>query len=133
MILVMMMKLTMEKAMRINEIITEDSQSELRRSSVHGLPDADVFDDLDNSSPYHMYRFGVALAGSPDIFGKTDGPTRSNLVTIGYTDADREIINAAKRKQGRKTTKLSSRHSQEMPEINTQSAVAVKKTNKYGI
>ena len=119
--------------MRINEIITEDSQGELRRSSVHSLPDADVFDDLDNSSPYHMYRFGVALAGSPDIFGKTDGPTRSNLVTIGYTDADREIINAAKRKQGRKTTKLSSRHSQETPEVNVQSAVAAKKTNKYGV
>ena len=131
----MMMKLMMGRAMRINEIITEDnkSKSDLRRASVHALPDADVFDDLDNSSPYHMYRFGIALAGSPDIFSKTDGPTRSNLVTIGYTDADRDIIDAAKRKQGRKTTKLTSKHSRETPEVNVQSTVAAKKTNKYGV
>jgi hypothetical protein len=116
--------------MKINEVIVESS---LRTSSVHSLPDAEVFDDLDNSSPYHMYRFGVALAGSPDNFGDTDGPTRSNLVTIGYTEADREIIDATKRKQGRTSTKISKKHSQETPDVNTQSPIITRKKNKYGI
>jgi hypothetical protein len=116
--------------MKINEVIVESS---LRTSSVHSLPDAEVFDDLDNSSPYHMYRFGVALAGSPDNFGDTDGPTRSNLVTIGYTEADREIIDATKRKQGRTSTKISKKQSQETPDVNTQSPVTSAKKNKYGI
>jgi len=116
--------------MKINEVIVESS---LRKSSVYSLPDAEVFDDLDNSSPYHMYRFGVALAGSPDNFGDTDGPTRSNLVTIGYTEADREIIDATKRKQGRTSTKISKKQSQETPDVNTQSPVTSAKKNKYGI
>ena len=116
--------------MKINEVIVESS---LRTSSVYSLPDAEVFDDLDNSSPYHMYRFGVALAGSPDNFGDTDGPTRSNLVTIGYTEADREIIDATKRKQGRTSTKISKKQSQETPDVNTQSPVTSAKKNKYGI
>jgi len=116
--------------MKINEVIVESS---LRTSSVHSLPDAEVFDDLDNSSPYHMYRFGVALAGSPDNFGDTDGPTRSNLVTIGYTEADREIIDATKRKQGRTSTKISKKQSQETPDVNTQSPIITRKKNKYGI
>jgi hypothetical protein len=118
--------------MKINEIIVEGSES-LRKSSVYALPDAEVFDDLDNSSPYHMYRFGVALAGSPDNFGDTDGPTRSNLVMIGYTEADREIINATKLKQGRSATKLSKKQSQETPDVNTHSPLIAAKKNKYGV
>jgi hypothetical protein len=118
--------------MKINEIIVEGSDA-LRKSSVYALPDAEVFDDLDNSSPYHMYRFGVALAGSPDNFGNTDGPTRSNLVMIGYTEADRAIIDAAKVKQGRRSTKLSKKQSQETPDININSPVNPVKKNKYGI
>jgi hypothetical protein len=106
--------------MKINEIVTE---GKLRTSTKYALPDAEVFDDLDNSSPYHMYRFGIALAGSPDNFGDVDGPTRSNLVTIGYTDADREIIDAAKRQQGRTSTRLTKKKSQEMPDVNRQSPV----------
>jgi hypothetical protein len=109
--------------MKINEVIIEGA---LRTSSKYALPDAEVFDDLDNGHPYYMYRFGVALAGSPDNFGDINGPTRSNLVTIGYTDADREIIDAAKRHLGRKSTRISKKKSQEMPDVNRQSPVQPK-------
>jgi hypothetical protein len=109
--------------MKITEIITE---SVLTKSAKAAIPNLEVYDDLDNSSPYHMYRFGVALAGAPDLGGDDYGPTRSNLITIGYSDADQEIIDATKKSMGRKSTRITNKYSREVDAVNKQSPVQPK-------
>lgn len=118
--------------MKITEIINEGrphkktKAEKLTKSAKEAIPNLEVYDDLDNSSPYHMYRFGIALAGSPDIETDSSGPTRSNLVTIGYTDADQDIIDATKRAQGRTATRITNKYSQEVDNVNTKSPVQPK-------
>lgn len=109
--------------MKISEVITE---GKLKKSPEHAIPDMQVFDDLDNQNPYHMYRFGLALAGSPDHADSEYGPTGSNLVTVAYSDSDTEKINAAKRIMGRTSTGITKIDSQEMPGVNKQSPVQPK-------
>lgn len=106
--------------MKIADIISE---SKFKKSAEHAIPDMQVFDDLDNQNPYHMYRFGLALAGAPDHVDSDYGPTGSNLVTVAYSDADTDKINAAKRIMGRKSTGITKVDSQEMPGVNKQSPV----------
>lgn len=117
--------------MKINEIITEGA---FKKSAEHAIPDMQVFDDLDNQNPYHMYRFGLALAAAPGPTDSEYGPTGSNLVTVAYSDADTDKINAAKRIMGRTSTGITKVDSQEMPGINKQSPVQprgpVKRKNK---
>lgn len=108
--------------MKINEIITE-SKERLRQGAERGIPDLETYDYLDNNNhPYMAYRFGIALAVSPDTHMDREGPIGSKFTTIGYTDADREIIEKAKQIIGVKGTKHSSgKTSQEMDFVNTQS------------
>ena len=81
--------------MRAKEFINEALGSQnMDRGSAATIPNAHYFPDLDNSSGYEAYRWGVALAGMPDYPMPTDGPTGQKLVTIGYTDADDLIIDS---------------------------------------
>jgi hypothetical protein len=110
--------------MKINEIISE---SKLRTGAKLALPDLETYKDLDNNNnPYLAYRFGVALAGSPDISTDPAGPIASQFATIGYTDADKEIIDGAKRMMGVKSKQQSPSASTELPWVNTQSPVQPK-------
>jgi hypothetical protein len=118
--------------MKITEIISE---SKLRKASREALPDLQAYKDLDNNNnPYLAYRFGIALAGSPDITMDPEGPIGSEFTTIGYTDADKAIIDGAKRNMGVKSKTKSSKGSKELPWVNTQSPVQprgpVKRKNK---
>jgi hypothetical protein len=118
--------------MRAKEFIVESDK--LRRSAEAAIPDAHFYPSLDNSSPYHSYRYGVALAGSPDYPMDKDGPTQSKMVTLAYTDADAEIINAANKTMGVKGKALTSKHSQESSTVDANnSPVATIKRNKYGV
>jgi hypothetical protein len=117
--------------MRAHEFILEEKK--LRRSAEAALPDAHFYPALDNSSPYASYRFGIALAGSPDDTMDKDGPTQSKLVTLAYTDGDAEIINAANKTMGVKSKSLSSKHSQESSTVYNTSPVAKRKRNRYGV
>ena len=81
------------------------------------------------------YRFGMALAVAPETHMDREGPIGSKFTTIGYTEADREIIDKAKKIIGVKGTKQSSgKGSQEMDFVNTQSPFRpkgpVKRKNK---
>lgn len=110
--------------MKINEIISE---GKLRKSAKLALPDLETYRDLDNNNnPYLAYRFGVALAGSPDMPTDPSGPIASQFATIGYTDADREIIDGAKKMMGVKSKQQSPNTSKELPWVNTQSPVQPK-------
>lgn len=121
--------------MRAKEFINEESKP-LRKSVEQSLPNFTSSDALDNNNhPYLAYRFGVALAASPDpdnMYKK--GPVGSNFNMVDYTDADEEIRKAAAKRMGIKFNKGTGKGSEELKNvINKKSPVAKPKRNKYGI
>jgi hypothetical protein len=111
--------------MRANEFIQEGKGREpLRKGSIAGLPGARFYPDLDNSSPYHSYRFGMAMAGAPDIDMQKEGPTGQKMVTISYSDACDEIVDSAAGHLGFKHKKLTPKGSNETDNVGTMSPVA---------
>ena len=109
--------------MKINEVITEDR---LRKDSRYALPNMRIHPQLDNSSPYMAYRFGVALAGAPVQGTDKSGPTGQKLLTIGYTEADDDIVQAAEKMMGIKSVEITSKQSKEVPLVNTRSPIQPK-------
>lgn len=118
--------------MRAREFIDE-SKEQLRQSVKDAMPAPRIHPTLDNSSPYHSYRYGIALAGSPTDDMDVDGPFGQKLLTIGYTEADREIIKHADKIIGAKSNKMGSDNSKEADFINKTSPVSKPKRNKYGV
>jgi len=111
--------------MRIRDLLDESAGREpLRKGAIAGLPGARYYPELDNSSPYHSYRFGMALAGAPDIDMEKEGPTGQKMVTISYTDACDEIIDSAATHLGFKHKKLTPKGSNELDTTGTISPVA---------
>lgn len=112
--------------MKINEIIVENkSQGKLRKSSSNALPNLETWHQLDNNNcPYLAYRFGVALAPSPDTSAlPKKGPMGSNFTTIGYTEADDEILAGAAKAMGVTPSKESDNDSYELDSVNKTSPV----------
>lgn len=110
--------------MKIRDLFEGGGREPLRKGSIAGLPGARYFPELDNSSPYHSYRFGMALAGSPDVEMQKEGPTGQKMVTISYTSACDDIINAAADHLGFKHENLTPSGSDELDTIGTVSPVA---------
>lgn len=109
--------------MRAKEFVIERKES-LDPVPKKAIPNVHQYSDLDNSSPYHSYRFGVALAGMPDYPAALEGPFQQKLITIGYTDADEEIIKATGKHLGFQGVVITSKTSKELPDTNTVSPVA---------
>jgi hypothetical protein len=109
--------------MRAKDFIYE-AQTKMQDDAVSGIPGAHRWDALDNSSPYHAYRFGVALAGMPDYPMNLEGPVGQKTVTIGYTEADDEIIKATGKHLGFQGLVLTPRGSKELSSTDTKSPVA---------
>lgn len=122
--------------MRAKEFIQEDKKP-LRKSVSQSLPNLTTSSELDNNNhPYLAYRFGVALAASPDMESVySEGPIGSDFTMIDYSDGDREIRQAAAKKMGIKFNKGTGRGSEELSDtiINKTSPVASPKRNKYGV
>ena len=121
--------------MKINEVIAEGKQRRpMRKMHAQALSNLTQYDALDNNAnPYLAYRFGVAMAGSPDVDMDQRGPIGSNFNTIDYTDADAEIRRGAERIMGVKPSRSTGRGSKELPSVTTTSPVARIKKNKYGV
>ena len=117
--------------MKINEIITE---GDIRTGAKNALSNLQSFPHLDNNAnPYLAYRFGIELAGSPDVDTDQRGGTGSEFVTIGYSDADDEIIAHAAKKFGLARKTHGGKGSVELDKVNKTSPVAQRKKNKYGV
>jgi hypothetical protein len=117
--------------MKITEIVTE---AKLRKGARAAIPDLESYPKLDNNNnPYLAYRFGMELAGSPDVDVDKQGGFGSEFATVAYTDADRKIIDHAKKKFGIPTKKQTSKKSKELDNVNKTSPVAKPKKNKYGV
>lgn len=97
------------------------------------LPNAHFYPDLDNSSGYKAYRYGVAMAGMPDYPMDLASPTGLKTVTIGYSDADDIIIDSTSKLFGAQQIRLTSKKSEEPSDTYTQSPTSnwnAKKTTK---
>ncbi len=124
--------------MRAKEFINEESgRKPLRKSVSQSMPNMTSSGFLDNNShPYLAYRFGVALASSPDtehIYKK--GPIGSDFVMADYTDAETEIRKGAERAMGVHGSRTTGKGSKELEGgiINKVSPTAKPKRNRYGV
>jgi hypothetical protein len=75
---------------------------------------------------YNMYRYGVHMAGNPENEHNFDpaGPTANEMVTVAYTDEERDMHNQSAKAMGFKGKKLSSHGSKEADDTYTTSPVA---------
>ena len=122
--------------MKIRELLEAiEKTGKLEKSAKAAMPGAESWPDLNqNNSAYLQYRYGIACAGSPDHIDMTMyTATHQDLVTIGYTQADHTILDAAAKALGVSPKRLSDPNSAETSEINKASPVAAKKKNKYGV
>lgn len=121
--------------MKINEIITEGRfRKPMRSMHRQALNNLVQYDQLDNTSnPYLAYRFGVALAGSPDQDMDQRGTIGSNFNMIDYSQADKEIRQGAERVMGVKPSRSTGPGSEELTSTGKISPVARKRPNKYGV
>lgn len=108
--------------MKINDIITENTK--LRKGAQRATPNMQSWPALNNNnSPYAAYRFGIALAGSPDRSMEKNGPIGGDFTTIGYTSADQEILDGAAKFMGVAPKQQTTKHSLELDSIQTASPV----------
>lgn len=126
--------------MKITEIITEGNNTDLNND---GIPDSQQtatpglrsHPNLDNSSPYHPWRFAalfLAGAGAPD--GKyehepaKDGPNGQALVAAAYSKGERAILDQAAAAFGpeAKHVQLTPDGSTEVKDVNTVSIVVAR-------
>lgn len=109
-------------------------EGKIRKGTKLAVPGIETWDQLDNNnSPYAAYRYGIALAGAPSDTIDKKGPVGGNFLTIGYSDADRKIIDAAASKFGLSSKKQGTSNSMELPDVNKKSAVTKPKKNRYGV
>jgi hypothetical protein len=113
--------------MRASEFVSEAvdySGSEgMSQQALTTIPNAHVYPELDNSSGYMAYRFGVALAGMPDKKMNKASPTGLKMVTISYTPAEEEILNATAAYFGTPKLQLTPEESSEPDYVNPKSPV----------
>lgn len=135
-----MRKITKEDIQELERAIDEMQGTLIRESRLsHGSRKASkgmaAWHALDNNNnPYHAYRFGVALAGSPKEKMDKEGPIGGNFITLAYTDGDQEILDGAAKQIGVKSSSVgSSNKSSEMNDVHSSSPVAKIKRNRYGI
>lgn len=117
--------------MKISEIVVEDK---LRKGTKNSLSNVQSYPKLDNNAnPYLAYRYGIELAVSPTRDIEQRGPVGSEFTTIGYSDADQEIIDHASKRFGLARKTHGGKGSVENDSVNAASPVAKPKRNKYGV
>ena len=74
---------------------------------------------------YDMYRYGIHLASSPgDDMIDAAGPTANEMVTVAYSDVEKDMHNHAAKKMGFKGSAVSSQGSSEPTDTHSISPVA---------
>lgn len=117
--------------MRAKEFVTE-AEKKLSKTLKNAGSYAKQYDSIDQY--YGMYRLGIAMAGSPDNPGYSEGPAKDIPAVWMYSPAEEEIVNRAEKNQGIKgKTIVSKGPSEENKTINVVSPVAAPKKNKYGV
>jgi len=113
--------------MRASEFVSEakdyTGSKGMSQQALTTIPNAHVYPELDNSSGYMAYRFGVALAGRPEKKIAKASPTGLKMVTISYTPAEEEILNATAAYFGTQKLQLTPEESTEPSYVNPISPV----------
>lgn len=118
----------------LEEIYEAKSRESLKKFEQDAIPGMTVYDSLDNSDAYASYRFGVALAPSPEFTNMAKKSALANsFAMIDYTDADTKIRKGAEKTMGVKSSASTSAKSKELEDTNKLSPVAATKRNKYGV
>jgi hypothetical protein len=112
------------KIQELLESVDATGKNGLHPDAESTLPNAHFYPDLDNSSGYKAYRYGVAMAGMPDHPMDIAGPTGLKTVTIGYSDADDIIIDSTSKLFGAQKVRLTSKRSSEPRDTGAQSPVS---------
>ena len=105
----------------------------LRADTQYAMPNVRIHPDLDNSSPYKAYRYGVAMAGQPTQDFDPNGPIGQKMITVGYTEAEDNIVRATDKVMKSKSKAITSTGSKELPDTYTTSPIGQAKRNKYGV
>lgn len=72
-----------------------------QRSAMKGLISMpDISQNKQGGSPYTQWRFGIAMAGAPDVATPDAGAFAGDPLLATYSDAELEIINAAAKSVG---------------------------------
>ena len=109
--------------MKAREFISENELDDFSASAKAAMPNASMWPELDNSSPYHAFRFGVALAGSPDKNMPKEGPTGQHMVTVAYTKEEQAILDQTGKRMGFTHKAIASPPSEETKDVSTISPV----------
>jgi len=105
----------------------------LRADTQNSMPNVRIHPDLDNSSPYKAYRYGVAMAGAPGEDFDPNGPIGQKMITVGFSDADDAIVQAADKVMNSKSKAITSTGSKELSDVHAVSPIAKRRPNKYGV
>ena len=102
--------------------------NKMPKSQFHAIKGAismpDISMNKQGGSPYAQWRFGIAMAGSPDYPTDPAGAFAGDPLLATYSDAELEIINAAAKMIGAgEVKKLTDNRSTEHPKVNTVSPV----------
>lgn len=123
--------------MKINEVIVESQKSKpMPKSHKAAMQNVLTFPALNMStgSAYLNYRFGIALAGSPDRDMPVDNYIGGDPMLTTYTEEEMEIIKSAAKQMGVEyDSNWSGPDSKEVTSTNKQSPVNKPKKNKYGV
>lgn len=120
--------------MLVKEILTEQGgQGSLQPGVARALPNALSFPNLSNQDPYLQYRFGLALAAAKaESEGLVEFDVESafgeNLTIVARSAAEEEIVRLAQKldPRGNNVKTVSTRPSEESPDVNKQSPMAPK-------
>lgn len=114
--------------MRAKDFINE--QTKLNKNHSDSIPHAVRTGvpklDIGPTNFYWKYRTGLAASFSPDSNEEFSpgGPANDDLVMIGYSDADNDIIHSAHQRMGFPTKKLSNGKSKESHDVHKVSPVS---------
>lgn len=114
--------------MRIREVLTE--KQDLNKNQKAAVPAATSVgvpgSPVGPTNYYHKYRLGVMMACAPEDAHDypVSGEFVDDMVMIGYTQADRDMIDASVKKFGYKPKKISSAGSKENDDTGKISPVA---------
>ncbi len=122
--------------MKIRELLSESRTGSLQDDVAKALPAAYTFPTLQNTDPYTQYRMGLAIAtarrlNDPDPYNivkdrEDFAPTTAwgeNLVVVTYEEEDDRTLALAAKLMGVPKRKISSTHSEESSDVNTQSTI----------
>lgn len=123
-----------------NEMLAEAGMKAIDKTQKAAMKNASTLPALNMSTgsggAYMNYRMGIALAGAPDYPTKmeADNWIGGDPLLSTYTEEEFEMIKKAAKQVGAGTIQnWSGKRSREVADVNTTSAVAKIKRNKYGV